>query len=164
MPPKTLPKITPKCASGYKKRTGKTHGKTIWKMMPTACKRRPKGNPFLSVGTLFRVIWRLGTPPAALLPPKRAQIHKSVPKPLKNTAGTSKTHEKRTLKEHASGGPESSTALLLFWFLWPAAGPPNRLRTKMIKTLEMYIVVHFQMIFTSPRLSKYFPQHRQKRA
>jgi hypothetical protein len=87
-----------------------------------------------------------------------------VPKPLKNTAGTSKTHEKRTLKEHASGGPESSTALLLFWFLWPAAGPPNRLRTKMIKTLEMYIVVHFQMIFTSPRLSKYFPQHRQKRA
>jgi hypothetical protein len=39
-----------------------------------------------------------------------------------------KTHKQRTLKEHASGGPESSTALLLFWFLRPATHNPTPLK------------------------------------
>ena len=67
----------------------------------------PKGTLFWAWGRLFHVIWRLDASPAAPLQPESSQIHKGLPESPKISSGTCKTHEKRTLQEHASGRPHS---------------------------------------------------------
>ena len=89
MPPKTHPKIIPKCTTCHKKSTRNTSKKTPWKMMPPAFKSIPKGSLFLSLGMPFSCHLASGCascrPPAARELPDPQKLTKIAKKQSWNT-------------------------------------------------------------------------------